>query len=67
MIDRSNTREQTNIRQKTSRHPWIWALFAGIASLFVYAIWFAPRDETKRDVSIGMPAERVNPSTPTQR
>jgi hypothetical protein len=29
---------------RLTKDPWITALFAGLAGLFVYAIWFAPHD-----------------------
>jgi hypothetical protein len=32
-------------------HPWIWAFFAGLGLLFVYAIWFTP-DQPKPPAAI---------------
>jgi hypothetical protein len=38
-------------------HPWIAAVFAVLAGLFVYSVWFAPHDR-------GRPPQNAPASTP---
>jgi len=40
-------------------HPWIAALFAALAGLFIYSMWIAPHDKVRgtQSSSIITPAE----------
>ena len=36
--------EERKVDRRLRDHPWIAALFAALASLFIYTIWFVPHD-----------------------
>jgi hypothetical protein len=43
---------ERNESRRVRDHPWIAALFAGLAGLFIYAIWFAPHDTDRGEQSV---------------